>query len=143
MPDREKVMAALKCVANLETELTADCRRKGCPYAGKGDCERLAAEDALALLKEQEPRVMTLEEVESLPDETDVFLEEVDCIVVAATISRQGEKWGVFPDTTFFYGIESTSYGSDEYDNGDYGRWWRCWTARPTEEQRKAVKWDD
>ena len=23
-----------------------------------------------------------------------------------------------------------------------YGKTWRCWTERPTEEQRKAVKWD-
>lgn len=24
-----------------------------------------------------------------------------------------------------------------------YGVQWRCWTARPTEEQKEAVKWDD
>ena len=23
-----------------------------------------------------------------------------------------------------------------------YNREWRCWTARPTDEQRKAVEWD-
>ena len=23
-----------------------------------------------------------------------------------------------------------------------YGEDWRCWTSRPTDEQRKAVKWD-
>lgn len=25
----------------------------------------------------------------------------------------------------------------------NYGKTWRCWTAKPTDEQRKAVKWDD
>ncbi len=24
-----------------------------------------------------------------------------------------------------------------------YGELWRCWTERPTDEQREAVKWDD
>ena len=24
-----------------------------------------------------------------------------------------------------------------------YGKEWRCWTARPTDEQRKAAKWDE
>ena len=24
-----------------------------------------------------------------------------------------------------------------------YGKTWRCWSAKPTEEKRKAVKWDE
>lgn len=117
-----------------------------CPYADKngafGTCYEKMLHDTLDVIKEQEPRVMTLEEVKSLPDKADVFLEEVDCIVVAATISRQGEKWGMLPDATFFYGIESTSYESDKYYNDDYGRWWRCWTSRPTDELTRDTKWE-
>lgn len=30
-----------------------------------------------------------------------------------------------------------------ELDSENYGKTWRCWTAKPTDEQRKAVKWDD
>ena len=86
---------------------------------------------------------MTQEEIEELPDQSDVFLEEVDCIVVAVTISRQGEKWGISNrDVTFFYGIESPDYERDEYYNDDYGKWWRCWTSRPTEEQMKKTLWE-
>lgn len=29
------------------------------------------------------------------------------------------------------------------YNWNGYGTVWRCWTSRPTEEQRKAVKWND
>ena len=143
MIEREKVMRGLECcMRENNTNMCGDC-----PYHDSSEtrfgCMRSAMRDALALLREQEPRVLTLEEIKLLPDESDVFLEEIDCIVVAATISRQGEKWGARTDSTFFYGIESTSYESDEYYNDDYGRWWRLWTSRPTEEQRKVVAWDD
>lgn len=86
---------------------------------------------------------MTVEEIEALQDQSDVLLEEVDCIVVAATISRQGEKWGISNrDVTFFYGIASPDYERDEYYNDDYGKWWRCWTSRPTPEQMRETKWE-
>lgn len=28
------------------------------------------------------------------------------------------------------------------FGDGAYGKRWRCWTQRPTNEQRKAVRWD-
>ncbi len=112
------------------------------PFCGnRNDWQRVY--DALALLKAQEPRVMTLEEIKSLPDETDVWLEESECIVVAVTISKQGENWGIVKEnTTFFYGIEGNSYNDGgDYEDADYGKYWRCWTSRPTPEQRKEVPW--
>lgn len=142
MPDRERVIRALTfCCYDIHD---GDCNLD-CPYydaCSVGSPVPAVLYDALALLKEQEPRVMTLEEFKLLPDESDVFLEEIDCIVVAATISRQCEKWGARTDVTFFYGIESTSYESDEYYNEDYGRWWRCWTSRPSEQQMRDTKWE-
>ena len=59
MVDREKVLKGLECCAYWH-----GC--KGCPYIE--DCDRAEgftalARDALALLKVQEPRVMTLEEI--------------------------------------------------------------------------------
>ena len=88
------------------------------------------------LFKAHEPRVMTLEEVKALPSETDVWLDEFCSIVVAATISC------TLYGNAYFYGIEHADYGVD-YKLIDYGKEWRCWTSRPTEEQREAVKWDD
>ena len=46
MPDREKVLKALKCCAN---GCSGDC-----PYFMVGDCGQLLPKEALELLKEQE-----------------------------------------------------------------------------------------
>lgn len=81
-----------------------------------------------------EPRVMTLEEVKALPSETDVWLDEFCSIVVAATISC------TLYGNAYFYGIEHSDYGVD-YKLIDYGKEWRCWTARPTYKQREAEPW--
>lgn len=87
------------------------------------------------LLKEQEPKVMTMEQLSALPIDTPVFIEE-----------NNGEcGWNVF-------------YGIDEendvcfcrfqarpvfYPSKSYGKSWRCWTSRPTDEQREAMKWNE
>lgn len=131
MVKREKVIRGLELCAGT------DCI--GCPYRGVSPCQNKLASDALALLREQEPRVMTLEEVISVKDKTDVWLDELDCVVVAATISNWVESKNHV--VTFFYGIEHTASGERDYMNNNYNRTWRCWTARPTEEQRKAAKW--
>ena len=93
------------------------------------------------------PRVMTLKEIKK---ERICWIEDAD----------DGMTVRLFPATMF---------GTGEYTNGtkcciflahkpwtidvndyewwylskDYGETWRCWTARPTDEQREAAKWDD
>ena len=90
---------------------------------------------AVKLLKEQEARVMTLEELLALPQDTPVFIEE-----------NNGEcGWNVFyeideENDVCFCGFRASA---DYYDVESYGEEYICWTYRPTEEQRKAVKWDD
>lgn len=32
--------------------------------------------------------------------------------------------------------------GINNADLSYYGKTWRCWTSRPTDEQRKVVKWE-
>lgn len=54
MPDREKVVAALECLA--DGRFCACCRYK--PY---DDCSKRVARDALIMLKEQEERIKLLE----------------------------------------------------------------------------------
>ena len=95
---------------------------------------------------EPQQRVMTLEEVKALPDKSDVWLEEFCSIVVAATVSHALQEIpesmrGPIPDTTSFYGIEHADYNNGEYENADYGKEWRCWTSRPSEEQMEATPW--
>ena len=102
--------------------------------------------ERIGKLKAQEPRVMTLEEVKALPDESDVWLEEFCSIVVAVTVSHQTDIYKVLKrynqNATYFYGIERADYNSGEYMDADYGKEWRCWTSRPTYAQREKVKWE-
>ena len=88
---------------------------------------------AIALLKAQEPRVMTLEEAQG---EDEVWFEfrpsnvgrYADCYM-----HDTGDRTRVY-----FTGKSVMSL----FENADYGRQWRCWTSRPTEEQRKAIPWN-
>ena len=57
MPDKEKAIRGLECC--LRINAPNGCSE--CPYAA-GNCDEVLR-DAISLLKEQEPRVMTLEEV--------------------------------------------------------------------------------
>ena len=68
MPDREKVIKALElCIADIECT--------NCPYAEECfsmDCEQYAEpmmRDALALLKEQQERIETLESLRRIEQE--------------------------------------------------------------------------
>jgi len=117
MDDREKVIKGLKCCSEIKEKCD------DCPYSGVLRCMMVLKRDALELLKAQGPRVMTLEEVLNTdPD------------------------WVV---CEFRYGMEVSRHSPKVvkyWANGvkyKYGQTWRCWTAWPTDEQRKAVKWDD
>lgn len=84
-------------------------------------------------LKEQEPRVMTLEDVKAF-DWDYCYLEEErlpgkEYRAVCGNYALTCITWPCVASMRIQHGDES------------YGRKWRCWTARPTEEQRRAVKW--
>lgn len=102
--------------------------------------------DALALLKAQEPHVMTLEEVKQ---KHICWIEDAD----------DGMEVRLFPGTMF--GIGEYANGSKSYmflaqkpwaiDANDcewwyliedYGETWRCWTSRPDKATREATPWD-
>lgn len=87
--------------------------------------------DALSLLKAQEPRVMTLEEVAKWIDIPD---ESKDPIFVEY---GRKMKFGHSGWRTQFFGF------SPKFHAKIYGVELRCWTARPTDEQREAVKWNE
>ena len=107
------------------------------------DGEKIPTEDlieafelAVKALEEQEPRMLTLEELRSL-DGTDHFV----------WLEDNGEYalYDCYAEVTAYRNnVELNIFGSEvefEPDNEEYGKTWRCWSARPTEEQRKAVKW--
>lgn len=140
MPDREKVLKALE-----HHKETAVCI--GCPYAedidtAQGYCP--IYDDAIALLGEQEPakrhpRVMTLEEVQDALD-TVVWLDdggENTSGNYALVESYSGTM------TAVWFKLMDRDAGQQRRHYESYGKRWRCWDIRPTDEQRRAVKWDD
>ena len=105
---------------------------KDCPYI-KEDCPQAVARDALELLKEREARVLTLEEVTGGDECWFEFR--------PAPVGRYADCYmNNNPEYTsaYFTGKSTSSL----FSNKDYGKDWRCWSARPTDEQRKAVKWE-
>ena len=100
-------------------------------------------EQVVSALKEQEPHVMTLEEIKALPDY--VFLEDRDISHAFSikTISRPALPQLVFVNIS---GEECVGFRGPDGDTSlvtsRYGVEWRCWTSRPARAQMEAVKWE-
>ena len=104
-------------------------------YCVEQDLEDAGFDVDVALLKEQEPRVMTLEEVKAFGWDY-CYLEEE---------RLPGNEYRMFCGDYALTCITWPCVTSIRIQHGDnnYGKKWRCWTAKPTDEQRKAVKWND
>lgn len=99
--------------------------------------------DAIALLKAQEPRVMTLGEIGKalkMP-----LWKETKSANKYLYIG-----WVLAYDIQTGQGITGTRLGMAEpsgriawYRLEDYGTKWRCWTYRPSDEQREAAPWQN
>ncbi len=118
MPDRETVIG--------DFERWCDEMEDECP---------VICLHALVLLKEQEARVMTLDEVKDL-DWDYCYLEEErlpgkEYRAVCGDYALTCITWPCIASMRIQYGDDS------------YGKKWRCWSAKPTDEQRQAVKWDE
>ena len=132
----EKVITGLECCISGNPAI---CKRVGCPYAeehdGIGDtCIDHLMADALALLKAQGPRVMTYEE-----------LSTIDGAFIIESSAVHPLEWVFFFDTdansdaVWVQGFDGERYIVYQED---YGKYIHCWTSRPTDEQREAVKWE-
>ena len=130
MTDREKVIKGLECLANNCSVCYSDC-----PYYKIPSCFRMISADALALLKAQEPREMTLEEIK---DGESYWFSAGKEFVPRPVICIHREDDAQKPYITF-----AEQYGTFSWETEDYGKTWRCWTARPTDEQREAVPWNN
>ena len=132
--NREEVIKGLEVCSDVD----GNCY--DCPYMANGgdpeQCDRQAFKDALALLKEQEPQVLKLEEVEALPYGH----------VLIETDKSGSLRWLdalLFCKNANFSFDFITLEGRARLLGTEYNREWRCWTSRPTDEQREAVKWDE
>ncbi len=132
MEMKDKVINGLECCAHEEI---GDC--DNCPYNGNTPhCDIAMMRDTIALLKAQEPRVMTPEEVIALPDYAVVWLEDNDKSDVISGIVNYVWKNHLCSFTV----IDMREVHADI---ASYGTDWRCWTAYPTYKQREAVKWEE
>ncbi len=92
-----------------------------------------ALDEAEKMLKTQEPRIMTVLDWEIEPstshvDKLPVWIEWSKSAKGECAESGFVDGWAVLNVDAF---CDVLCFGG------------RCWTSRPTEEQRKAVKWDD
>ena len=93
----------------------------------------IALHDAIDLLKAQEPRVMTLEEIEDC--DSAMWIEFKSSIYPAIYHDRHG-KW------LFITRKSQCWLGAEKHYADNYNKTWRCWTSHPTDDLRKAAKWD-
>ena len=89
----------------------------------------IALHDAIALLKAQEPQVMTLEEVGKW-----VLIKRVDREPIFIEVKDSISAWIV---SDGYWDIQLNVNLCSEF----YGIIWRCWTSRPSDEQREATPW--
>ncbi len=139
MADREKVIRGLEaCVYN---QRLMQC--ESCPYhTDKARCLTTLMRDALALLKEQEARILTLEE--ALSGKNGI---ETDPYVWVEVINREDIFLGSVTDISHFKpepSFEITrSFGAcRSYQMMEYMKTVRCWTHKPTDEQRNNTPWE-
>ena len=131
MTERDRVFDAFRnCITEPKCK---DCPWTECETIGNGNIE-IPRDLALAVMRElaaQEPRVMT--RAEALAADY-VYLE----IKLHASLPCECCILAVDPDG----GILPLHKGFCAYlDGEEYGETWRCWTQRPSEEQRRAELW--
>ena len=130
MAELEKVIKAWECCNPFNRR----CFK--CPY--DADCfhdsfDRVAIADMVILLKERQPRLLTLEEVK----QAEVVWNEwtsVDGFVECMMFDRVDADG----DYRFTEKLGSQIY----FEPSEYNESWRCWSARPTAEQMQETGWD-
>lgn len=136
MTDREKVVKGLECCHVQRNEAPPLC--EDCPYMNpmEGTCDALdeLLGDALTLLKEQQPRVMTLGEACSDIDFCWLEIKDYQAVWVSDCVMMPNGRQVL---------IERLGCDPVAFKPEDYGKTWRCWTSRPTDAQRKATAWNN
>ena len=94
---------------------------------------------AIALLKAQEPRVMTLEEVQQHNNQDGcVWFEQPTYNAVAAFVRK--DEFEIEVISPYILG-EPINHGY--WLSSNYNVTWRCWTSRPDQATREAAPWED
>ena len=133
MPNKEKVMRGLEICYRGGFD---GCKR--CPYDEDSFCQEQLCADALALLKEQEPRMVTAEEMAQIEPDTVYWGEghHVRNLWPMAFTDEAIED----SDSGFLKDSYGRIYEVELYNKGVMG--WRLWTSRPTKEQMRETPWE-
>lgn len=136
MIDRKKVIKGLDHCPRIPFGLCfSECQNYDCKYYDDFGIEKLH-HDAIALLKEQETRVISLDE--AVDGNHCYYLEfryHLDCGWVKCDFDRMY----LDGEVAMLFSREKTFYQQAEH----YGILWRLWNKRPTYDQRKEMKWGD
>lgn len=148
MADAEK---REKVIRGLEWCIERPCHPK-CPYFSQEDKAQAYClfkkimPDALALLQEQEPRVLTLDEVCNLKYDDVVYYQGINTNSVESAIVLHGEKMVPEVNTRVVQfrhaGGTGGWNGINNADLNGYGKKWRCWNSRPSPEQMRDTPWE-
>jgi hypothetical protein len=129
-----------KAIRGLEACVFNQClmQCESCPYhTDKARCLTTLMRDALALLKGQEPRVLTLEELQAIETPWNrntppyLWVEERSA---AGSRWTRWMSWGIIHDGVISQGTMGVQ---------NYGQKWRVWNLQPTPEQMRETKWED
>lgn len=119
MQDRQKV------IEGLEYLITA--------YAFYHAEDEQCLEDAVELLKERETKLLDADEI-------------ISGIIYWMECENVSQVWPIemhhIRNQHLLNGPEWEDDYGDVWKMPEYNKKWRCWSAKPTEEQRKAVSWD-
>lgn len=106
----------------------------------------IAVATVIAALKAQEPRVMSMEDIcESIEHDKriSVYLQQKDGICREPRPALYTNLYGEGIDLRL--GVDYVDYGGWLEQivlyTKEYLKTWCCWTSRPTDEQRQAVRW--
>lgn len=127
MPDRERALKALDEIV----EITRGMNMGTFLYVAE-----LATDirSALTMLKEQEPRLLTLDEV---CGGGEFWIEGINGACGYADCEY------AFDNDSGIYDVEIyRTHGKTITSSKGFGKAWRGWSVKPTDEQRRAVKWD-
>jgi hypothetical protein len=123
MPDREKAIRILE--GNYKN------------FVLRHNGELLTVNELIALLKAQDPKVMTLQEAlgaEVNVDQCWLEVKGIKQIYLADAV--------VCPDHTERADIQRWGASDCRLPLDLYGAYWRMWTAKPTDAQREATPWE-
>lgn len=99
-----------------------------------------AIDEICYLLEDQEAKALTVDQLEDALDAI-VWLETPVSENLSdgySLIMAYSHKYGyMYFDSPF-----GDNPSQDRLEYSEYGKSWRCWDKRPTDEQRKAVKWE-